>query len=434
MPVASGFISPYCAALETHTDAPAIYHRACALTLLGSMLTREQNRLILAYGSPKLWTTLWMVLVGDSGTDRKSACVNMGFEALMHADAVGAPLIGPRDGSPEGFLDHLVSRTRDPVTGPATLMFQPELVNLLKLCKRPYAESLKSLLHDLIDVIPEWYRKLKRAETRIPRPRLSMLGAINYTFLAKYSESDDWTGGFMSRCILITGRKTRTQQEQPQIPDGLYKTLGQRLAATVEANRQARIKDLDAPLIFSEDALRIMRQAEPESDDNVLAQNFSRFTTHFYKLAAIYQVDIDPTAPVVGKEAAILASEFLEHWIAHLPNIIADCYSKGNEDLAGDKLARRILHYVRRNGGRVRFRKILQNCALKKKEVEAALDSLIAAEWLSQELIGPQKAHWITLPDQRGTIVEGEDGEDIEGSVVPAPSVRRGRGKGQFKA
>ena len=198
----SCFLRDYEKSMVRFTDAAPLFHTFSAITIFGALLTRYKYRVVLEGGVPPRWTNLWTVIVSGSGT-RKSTAVRMAEEILMRVDS---SLLAPSDGSPEGFLTHMSRRHREMPNNSSTFFVSPEFSLMLMQFQRTYSSAMKPLLMDLYDVPPMFKRKLAKAEFEIPKPRVSILGAIATELMPNLTDQMDWLGGFFSRTMLVTGK------------------------------------------------------------------------------------------------------------------------------------------------------------------------------------------------------------------------------------
>jgi hypothetical protein len=360
--------------MSQHTDAPEIYHRACAYTVMGSLLMRDTHRCVLAEGVPSAWTNLYVVLVGDSGKDRKSTCIAMAQELL---DRIEPDLKCADDMSPEGLLKYLAQRGGSE-SGATTLMFQTEFVGLLQQFQRSYSQLLRAYMLSLYDSPPIFKRTLKSACSVITRPRLALLGGITREFLASFGRSDDWAGGFFNRCLFVQGTKTREQLNMPVVLDSTYDELAHGLSKCLETWRLA-LEAREFAKFHAAVETETIGDAIAKASDNPEAQGMlSRSRTHWQKIAALEQIDEDPTAKTVGKAAAERAAVFIRQWQASMPGIVRTCSSKSRADFDGDKLGHSILRFLEESGTRVAYCAIVRRCCWDTQRVQNALQSLLA--------------------------------------------------------
>jgi hypothetical protein len=200
------FLHSYVTYAERQTVAPLAYHLAVGLTILGTTCP-------LQFGTPyagMLHGNLFAMIVGRSGDDNKSSALGIGRSILFDA----APnLIGDMPGSPEGLIDSL---TRQPIQ----LLLYSEMGTILANSQKGYMEPIKAMMTDLYDCSPQQRAKANRQIVRVDNPRLSMLGACSVPYLERYTDAVDWTGGFLSRWLVMHAKKERVN------PDPVGDTIG----------------------------------------------------------------------------------------------------------------------------------------------------------------------------------------------------------------
>ena len=381
----SHFLARYQAEMHKYTDAPDIFHQAIAYGVMGSLLTRYLYRAVLEGGVPPRWTNLWVLLVGDSADSRKSTCVSMGNEVLMRVDS---SMVAPSDGSPEGFLSHLIKQHKAQKNNAATVLVSSEFSTLLTLFDRSYAASFKPLLLDFYDVPPLWKKALTRNEFEIPQPRVSLVGGIAIELLPRLSKQEDWLGGFFSRCLLVHGQRTRHEKRSATPPDSLFDSLADSLWSCLKLWRASSKARGRPRLTYSKAALKVADQLPPPPDEPNLRICLGRSSVHLMKLAAIEQIDEDPTAREIGAGATERAMGFIRYWLDTVPAVIDECFSRGREDLEGDRLPKRIYRYVLKRAGDnkyMSYREVMRACVLSSDHMRRAINSLKDAGLLEEE-------------------------------------------------
>lgn len=394
----SHFLRAYETSMAQFTDAPAVYHRASAYGIFGALLTRWRYRCILEGGVPPRWTNLWILLVGDSGENRKSTAVRMASDVLHEIDQ---ELVAPNDGSPEGFLQNLVKKERALKGNATTFVEAPEFATLLAQFTRSYSLSLKPLLMDFYDVPHTFKRQLAKQEFIIPHPRVSMLGAIATELLAPYTSQDDWLGGFFSRTMLIDADRTRTLKRAGTPGDSVVAKHAFNLKGALRLWFNTQKATKRRRFDFSKDAVKVLEAMPQAPDETTLKLSLTRAGVHLMKCAAIEQIDEDPTALEIGRAATERASELVLHWWNRLPKVIEQCYSHGRQDFEGDRLSKRIFRYVEKFGAetkdnRVSYRDVMRGCGIHSEAVSKAVTSLIEAGMLEKNFDESTDSMWLT--------------------------------------
>ena len=216
-----GWVHDYMQHAVLQTTAPAGYHLAVALTLLAVTTPASFGH---RYAGD-LYGNLYSLLVGRSGEDQKSTALGIGREVLHAAEP---DLIGRMPGSPEGLVDALEAQPRQ-------ILRYSEFGSFLSKAQRKgsYFEPMKALLTDLWDCTPQSRVKANSTGSNVPNPRLSIMAAVSTPYLEKYTEPEDWSGGFMGRWAVIYAQRERTDPDpsgDPTAVAGLALALKQRAA------------------------------------------------------------------------------------------------------------------------------------------------------------------------------------------------------------
>lgn len=418
------FIRNWVDQMSQYTAASKVYHRAAAYAAVGAMLTREKYKCILAVGTPRLWTNLYIVFVGSTKT-YKSTPISMIEQLIDGVCTDGNELKCGDDMTPEGLLNHL-DKHKNTDWGPATIMLQTEWVNLLMMMNRQYSALLHPLLIQLYDVQNDYRRTLAKHPVKIPCPRLTMLGAITPEKLAQYGESQDWEGGFFNRIIFLSAPPERVQEDQPRIPQSAYDSSIKDVQDRMEHWFMARSKINWDYFDFDKSAIKICRGLYLGEDDPELHGMLQRSQSHLTKIAAIEQWDEDPERPQIGVEAARRAREFIEYYQKGIPHIVTTSFARSRADFEGDRMARSVLRFIAANqnlpnGGPTKP-DVLRQCGLDARRLYDALNSLIDA--------GHVQAVQVDAETVIYRICEIVQGQDVKPHVEqPQPVVLVGGGK-----
>ena len=200
----TGFIKGYMEYLRTCTDAPVIYHYGTIMTVLSVACSGADIMCRYPKGSRYLPTPIWSVLVGDSGSSRKSSSMSAGVDMLERAKSImpNPEVLLPADGSLEAWHDFLVENEQ-------ALLYRDELAVLFDQSKRNYSDGLKHWLMELYTGRPRTRVTLKGKATgkasTIQRPRLGILGAIPPDTFSKKAQHSDWLSGFLARFTFWPG-------------------------------------------------------------------------------------------------------------------------------------------------------------------------------------------------------------------------------------
>lgn len=383
----ANFLRDYEAEMKKYTDAPDIYHRAVASTLLGSVLTTYDYRLRLFGGTSALYPNLWTFIIGDSANSRKSTTVNMGAEVLEYAaklDESLSNLRSPDDGSPEGFAKDFVVKENQKKGNAASMMVQSEMGAFLANMKKDYNTGFKQMMMDFFDSPPRYKRKLSREEFEVHRPRFSMLGALAVEFMPSMLTADDWQNGFMSRALLIYARRDRSGK--PATPSSnTYRGLARQLIHTAQSwrrNRKRLVKKHGNEFLLRYDVKAEKRAEQLSSEVEVGKLNpvmntlLGRKDLHLLKLSAIEQVAMNPETDFITEPAVEAANVLWQHWLAHAETLLEGSFARSNADTEGDRVPRRILRVLQEAPHGLEERDLLEATILDFEKFSKALMTL----------------------------------------------------------
>jgi len=399
------FLRAYEAAMVQYTDAPSIFHRGLATSLMGAALTTFDNRCLLYGGTSRRWTNIWLLVIGDSGRSRKTTTVHMMAEVLSRMEC-GSELRAPDDGSPEGFAKDFVARERRQKGNAASLMVQGEMYSFLSSLMKDYMKSMKAMLMDFYDCPIIYKRTLSKEEFSVKRPRFSMVGGLASELLPSMTTSDDWLGGFLGRCLLIHAGSNTVLDSPGTPPPALYTKLARNADDTLRVWRKTRMTEQKklkekgekgALFLFDyndpaqkrvKELLGEYKEVENENV-NILR---SRAPLHLQKLAAIEQVCLDPTSPLITAAAVDSAAVLWKHYMDGAPLLLQGSFARSNADLEGDRLPRRILRVVRDAPNGVDEVKLMEATVLDWEKFQKAMQTLEAAGFVRREDAGDGKS------------------------------------------
>lgn len=201
-----GWLPEYIAYASRCTDAPMAFHLGVGLSVLGAAMAHQLDIAAEApRGSKILPTTMWVCLVGNSGS-RKSYAMELG--SSLYARAVGSTGEWklPSDGSLQAWHDVLIDH-------PNIYMYRDEMSFLFSQARAGHMEGMKSWLMELYSGNP-MSRTTRRRDsetgenemTRVERPRLSLLGAIPPEVLRRSMDKGDYYSGFTARFMFYGGK------------------------------------------------------------------------------------------------------------------------------------------------------------------------------------------------------------------------------------
>ncbi len=180
------------------SDAPEIYHVGVALTIFSGAVAKKLTCPWMA--GRTLVPNLYTLLVGPSRSARKTGSMDTGIDIIRMANN---DLVIPIPGS----YEEMISQIR---ATPHGLLTYREFGHFLKTTQRGYGEPIRTVLMDLYDWPPDraYTRNLKKVKTVVEAPIcLSMLSSIATDLLYAFTDTEEWTGGFFGRMLLLYGER-----------------------------------------------------------------------------------------------------------------------------------------------------------------------------------------------------------------------------------
>lgn len=204
-----GFLRAYVQFCSDRTAAHLGYHVGAGLTLLAQAAPPD---LTLPFSSP-LAGHMFVMLVGSSSKAFKTSAINQALRLMR--DTVPDQLY-EQPGSREALIDMVRAR-------PHGLVTYTEFGDFLSTAygDRSYARAMKTAYTAIYDGSPLGRALVaKKGEpAAVPKsvgdPRMSILAGCATPFLEDYTESADWTGGFLGRFFTIYADPERRFRGEP---------------------------------------------------------------------------------------------------------------------------------------------------------------------------------------------------------------------------
>ena len=228
------FISAY-VEFQKETESPAVYHRWCAISMIGAILGR---RAYMPFGHTVLYPNMYTLLLGKAG-DRKSSAIKA---AKKFAALAGYAKFAATRTTREAFLLDLEGLTPD--EGVEELHFMDENepkevyivadefdefigINNINFIR------LLGVLWDYDEDIPYRDRVKNTKSVAIKDPTVNILGGTTPTNFAMAFPSEILGQGFFSRILLIHGERNSNRN-----------TLGATQDATLKAQLIAQLQNV----------------------------------------------------------------------------------------------------------------------------------------------------------------------------------------------
>ena len=298
-------MSQFLAAFEryavTVTDAPMDFLHAAGLACLSTV---SLSRRWIERGNG-IHPNLFLMLLAGSSADRKSTAVKLGVDLL---EKVEKSRVGPTDFSGEGLISSLAARGD---VKPKTRIILPvsEFGNYLATASRQHGATLSPTLCQVYDGDSFSRVRSGKPVQRIVKPRVSMLGGVAFGMLTKYGDPTDWVTGFYARILWIMPSQRRPRFSLAPEPD---RAAG-RIAHENLADLRLQLKAGPKPLGIDPKALSVYEEfaesVPADHADPAIAATRERLMNAVWKLALIYQIDLDHDAPI-SRQATDSAVQF----------------------------------------------------------------------------------------------------------------------------
>jgi hypothetical protein len=240
---------------------------------------------------------------------------------------------------------------------PHGLITYPEFGGFLANCEKQYMQGTKETLTELYDTPPSFSRELRSGSIYVERPCISILGASTLEwFERQLTEADKWSG-FLQRFLFST-IETRTKVSLPVCPplDPILQNSVVKRMADISSLSGARVLSPEATVMYNEwlDDNGIMLDRAP--NEQLIGSYVQRIEINALKIASLIEAswgDLTEISPGAMYHA-IGISEYYKRNAFYLLN-------EGLSFSRVDKLKKRILDFLRKNGGRAPRRTVNQN-------------------------------------------------------------------------
>lgn len=407
LPQGNGFIRSYVTYASQCSDAPELYHAGVAVTIFAAAVAKKLACPFLA--GRVLVPNLYTLLVGPSRSSRKTSCMDTGIDILRTANP---DLVIPVAGS----YEEMVAQIR--VT-PCGVLTYREFGHFLKTTQRGYGEPIRTVMMDLYDWPPDraYVRNLKKLKTVIDGPIvLCMLSSCSTDLLFSYTDTEEWTGGFFGRMLLLYGERDtwREPSTWPAARDALVTLLHQ------HAN-------FPFPVCggFSPPAWDLFRTWSRWLDGKT-HEAPARLQTHIAgaptlaaKIALLFAAD---AAEVVAGNGWLISLESMTRAILFVQNLyIPSIMDIGNRLTLGiwEKDRQRVLDAVKEHGQiGISEQNLLRRVRMEATFMEQICNTLRLEGSIARSDTGKGVVYRLSHPDGKGNVVIlGADGQPASGDI-----------------
>lgn len=352
------------------TDAPRIYHVACSLVVVSTIL---EQRVYLPFGGDRLYPNLWALILGPSSFYRKSTCLAKAKKVLvkLHEGSGQSPIF-PDEFSREALLKRLSERAQG-------LLAYSEFSGALAAFSRDYMSGTKETLADLYDC-PEKYQRIVGAQVwTLHDVYLNILGASQTDWFLEKLKSGDIRGGFLARFTFWPAFEKPRFLAVPPEPDG---RVGARLLSGLNRLRNVRgaaVLGASESALYSNWVERHERELHGASNVGELSPFWSRLSVTTLKLAMLLQVshDYSLTISTEAMQRAIDLTEFLK---ASLRYLFAEEFAF-TEPMRNKQ---KVLRLIRRHPEGIQRRDLMRASSLLARDFDAVVSTLQQEELICQ--------------------------------------------------
>lgn len=282
----SGWVGDYVSMMLPLSEAPAQFHLAAGLGLIGATAGRKVSA---RYVSKNLYANLYLMIVGVAGYSRKDTAIEFAINMPDHRPYRKSENEAPYQvltdvGSPQGLMERLQNH-------PNIWLYITEYERLAANAHRS-STPIFPLLTTAWNTPNKLQNITKGSAIEAKFPFLSTIAAVQPDILSRHMLPEDISNGFASRWLFVPGLGNDPIAEPPDIDEvaafDLYGNLvknvekysnngdGTRLYLSAEAKERWESW-------YMEDG-----KIQPSSDDE--ASMRSRLGVHIRKLALVYAI------------------------------------------------------------------------------------------------------------------------------------------------
>lgn len=315
------------------TECPTIYHRWCALSMLGAYLGRQYS---FKFGHSALNTNLYTMLIGTPGA-RKSTAIKIAKKIIK---AAGYEAISADRSTKEKFLLDLAG---EETTNPNDILEsniwgeggEDDYKEMFIACDE-FNDFIGngniefiSLLGNMWDFEGNYENRIKNGKSvNINNPTISILGGNTPVNFARAFPSEILGQGFFSRLLLIHGEPTGKRITFPSVAD---------ISSTADIVTQlTRIKQVSIGCIEATETARYLIDKiykTWKSIDDIRFESYSnRRLTHLLKLCLITSAARFGTN--ISEKDVISANTMLTHTESFMPKALGEFGKAKNSDIS----------------------------------------------------------------------------------------------------
>lgn len=300
------------------TEAPALYHRWCAVSLVGAMLGRQVH---IPFGHGKIYPNQYIMLMGSPGA-RKSSAINIGKKLLA---STGYKRFAPDRTSKERFLMDIRQHTdEDFETDLELLAF--DAPSELYVVAEEFTDfvgqggmEFMTMLTKLWDNMEKYeHPKIHGKSIVVEKPTVNILGGNTVQGLALALPPEALGNGFMSRLIFVHAEPTGKKITFP-------KPVCQDTMTALTSHLLSIKEEIKGAITYSKDSLHVLDRLYKEFvdvEDSRFKHYGSRRFTHLLKLSMI--IAVSGLKHIIEEEDVLKANTLLHYTELRMPKALGE--------------------------------------------------------------------------------------------------------------
>jgi hypothetical protein len=322
----SGFLADYRKTLAPTTEAPEAYFLGVGLALMGEAVGR---RSWVQYGD-RLFPNWFVLLLGDSGVDRKSHCLKKGQRLL--SETLSEIRVLDAISSAEGFLQAMTDfkpgddppTAEDPLDGIPTLLVVEEFTAILKKALQKATGNITELLRNAYDNLPMLSVPTRQNSLWVKDPYLCLISATTPDDLGTYMTLNDAANGFGNRFAYFSGPRDGKPRPLPPSPSpAAWESLKLRLMRLRNQAQGEMLLSKEAQDRWEDHYIRVLFPRGHQTGR--LSQLTQRVAQFAMKAALLYALDRGvPAIETEDIERGIALSEYLVKTACYVAGELAE--------------------------------------------------------------------------------------------------------------
>ena len=364
------------------TEAPDSYHFMGLISALGMILNK---RVYTMYSANELYSNSYIALVGKSAYSRKSTAMNCIKKLTRQAS--NCQVMNSLS-SWEGLVFKMTTpeENKDNITHNNTLCMLSELNSLLRKSRNVGVSNIIPGLIELYDTPDNISLNTKSYPLKVNNPFFSILSAIQPGVLAKEMSKEDIDSGFTGRFLYVTGNVKDSLPLTNKVDRDKWNMVSTKL---IELSMSLPTNE-SKEIVLSTDCNEIWttfynshRQLCKDSSENI-ATLIARIPEYVRKFSMIFAVCNGHTEISYND---MLDSIAIGKWCMKSAMQLFSNFGKQEHEVGAEK----ILAILKKNGGKMTRRDLMNNSNLCAEIFSHAEYNLISSELIDVSSVGKKK-------------------------------------------